>query len=119
MKIKVFLEIIGENYEEIILDLQNELFSQYDFEHTDINMDWSSLILWGTKAPLGASGYSRDHRPDKKQITFGIAELANPINIPIGLTIEKGNVNDQEHFQKTFAQIQKVVKENSLISCFL
>ncbi len=78
-------------------------------------MDWSSLILWGTKAPLGAYGYSRDHRPDKKQVTFGISELANPINIPVGLTIEKGNVNDQEHFQKTFAQIQKIVKENSLM----
>lgn len=109
------LEIIGDNYEEIILDLQNELFSLYKFKHTDINMDWSSLILWGNKAPLGAYGYSRDHRPDKKQVTFGVAELANPINIPIGLSIEKGNVNDQEHFKKTFAQIQKIVKENSLI----
>lgn len=109
------LEIIGDNYEEIIFDLQEELFSQYKFKHTDTNMDWSSLILWGTKAPLGAYGYSRDHRPDKKQVTFGIAELANPINIPIGLTIEKGNVNDQEHFKKTFTQVQKIVKENSLI----
>ncbi len=110
------LETIGENYEEIIIDLQNKLTSVYKFEHTDINMDWSSLILWGTKAPLGAYGYSRDHRPDKKQIMFGIAELANPINIPIGLTIQPGNMNDQEHFQKTFQQVQNIVKKNSLIT---
>jgi transposase len=110
------LETIGDNYEEIILDLQTKLTSIYKFEHTDINMDWSSLILWGSKAPLGAYGYSRDHRPDKKQIMFGIAELANPINIPIGLTIQKGNMNDQEHFQKTFEQVQNIVKENSLIT---
>ena len=110
------LEIIGDNYEEVILDLQDKLISIYDFEHTDINMDWSSLILWGTKAPLGAHGYSRDHRPDKKQIMFGIAELANPVNIPIGLTIEKGNMNDQEHFSKTFDQVKNIAKENSLIT---
>ena len=110
------LEIIGENYEEIILDLQNNLTSLYNFEHTHINMDWSSLILWGSKAQLGAYGYSRDHRPDKKQIMFGIAELANPINIPIGLTIQKGNINDQEHFQKTFNQVQNIVKKNSLVT---
>lgn len=109
------LEVIGENYEEVIFDLQKELISSYNFEHTNINLDWSSLILWGTKAPLGAYGYSRDHRPDKKQVTFGVAEFANPINIPIGLTIAKGNVNDHKHFQKTFAQVQKIVKENSLI----
>jgi len=110
------LEIIGDNYEKVILDLQDNLISIYKFEHTDINMDWSSLILWGTKAPLGAYGYSRDHRPDKKQIMFGIAELANPINIPIGLTIQKGNMNDQEHFKKTFEQVQNIVRKNSLIT---
>ena len=110
------LETIGDNYEEVILDLQTKLKSIYKFEHTNINMDWSSLILWGTKAPLGAYGYSRDHRPDKKQIMFGIAELANPINIPIALTIEKGNMNDQEHFKTTFEQVQNIVKENSLIT---
>jgi len=110
------LEIIGDNYKEIILDLQKNLMSNYNFKHTNVNMDWSSLILWGNKAPLGAYGYSRDHRPDKKQIMFGITELANPINIPIGLTIQKGNMNDQEHFQKTFEQVQNIVKENSLIT---
>jgi len=100
------IETIGENYQEIILDLQDTLFSLYDFNHTDINMDWSSLILWGNKANLARYGYSRDYRPDKRQITFGVTELRKPINIPIGLTIAKGNVNDQTHFQTTFEQVK-------------
>lgn len=70
------------------------------------------VLFFGKKALFGAYGYSRDHRLDKKQVTFGISELANPINIPIGLTIERGNVNNQEHFQKTFSQVQKIVKKN-------
>lgn len=77
------IETIGANYQEVILDLQDILFSQYNFDKTDINMDWSSLILWGDKAPLGKFGYSRDHRPDKKQITFGIAELRNLLIFPL------------------------------------
>ena len=109
------IETIGTNYEEVILDIQDILFSQYDFSHTDVNMDWSSLILWGDKSTLGKYGYSRDHRPDKKQITFGVAELRKPINIPIGFTIAKGNLNDQIHFQKTFDQIKHRLKVGSNI----
>lgn len=109
------IETIGMNYQEIILDLQDVIFSQYDFIHTDVNMDWSSLILWGDKASLGKYGYSRDHRPDKKQVMFGITELRKPINIPIGLTIAKGNLNDQTHFQTTFNQVRNNLKNNSMI----
>lgn len=109
------VETVGENYQEIILDLQDILFDQYDFEHTDVNMDWSSLILWGDKANLAKYGYSRDHRPDKKQVTFGITELRKPINIPIGLTIAKGNVNDQTHFQTTFEQVKDRLELSSEI----
>jgi len=109
------IEILGDNYEEIILDIQDSLFSLYDFEYTDINMDWSSLILWGDKSSLGKYGYSRDHRPDKKQITFGVSELRNPINIPIGFTIGKGNLNDMNHFQTTFDQVKGRLNMNSRV----
>ena len=58
------IETIGENYQTIILDLQDILFNKYDFSHTDINMDWSSLILWGDKSALGKYGYSQGPCPD-------------------------------------------------------
>jgi len=109
------IETVGENYQEVILDLQDRLFSLYGFDHTDVNMDWSSLILWGNKADLARYGYSRDHRPDKKQITFGVTELRKPINIPIGLTIAKGNVNDQKHFQTTFNQVKNRLEIGSKV----
>ena len=109
------VELMGANYQQIILDLQDSLFEQYNFDNTDVNMDWSSLILWGDKAKIGQYGYSRDHRPDKKQITFGITELRKPINIPIGLTIASGNTNDQTHFQTTFEQVKDRLQPNSRI----
>jgi len=42
-------------------------------------MDWTSIVLYGTKSKLGKYGYSRDHRPNKLQITVGISELADPM----------------------------------------
>jgi len=42
------LETLGANRDEIIADLQDVLFARYDFEHTDINMDWTSIVLHGT-----------------------------------------------------------------------
>ena len=107
------LEMAGDNYEEIIHLLQINIFELYDFPHTDINMDWTSFVLWGTKAELGEYGYSRAHRPDKKQITVGISQLCAPINIPIGLTVQAGNTNDQTHFKKTFLQVCEHLKDGS------
>ncbi len=109
------LEVIGENREEIIADVQDALFEVYDFEHTNINMDWTSFVLYGDKCLLGKYGYSRDHRPDKKQITVGLSELSSPINVPIGMTVREGNVNDQVHFGDTFGQVKDRLREGSMV----
>lgn len=109
------LENIGKNREEIIANIQDRLFQTYDFEHTDINLDWTSLVLFGDKCKLGKYGYSRDHRPDKKQITVGVGELTEPINVPIGLTVKKGNLHDSKHFIDTYQQIKRKLKPDSLV----
>lgn len=109
------LETLGENREEIMADLQFILFRTYRFEHTNVNLDWTSFILHGDKCPLGKYGYSRDHRPDKKQLTLGISELGTPINVPVGMTVNPGNVNDQVHFNDTFDQIKGWLREDSMV----
>ena len=109
------LETIGRNREEILCDLLNRIFLGNDFEHTDTNLDWTSIVLHGKKCKLGKYGYSRDHRPDKLQITVGVSELADPINIPIGITVHKGNVLDLQHFPDTYNQVKSKLKKGSLI----
>jgi transposase len=109
------LETLGCNKDEVLLDILNSLFSIYDFEETDINLDWTSLVLHGTKSNLGKYGYSRDHRADKRQITVGVSELKNPINVPIGITVNKGNVLDLQHFPDTYNQVKSKLKIGSLI----
>jgi transposase len=78
-------------------------------------MDWTSIVYYGDMTSLARYGYSRDHRPDKKQVTLGVAQLAPPVGVPIGMTVEAGNVNDQEHFRRTYDQVRSVLKEDSLI----
>lgn len=108
-------ETVGRHDLSIMTLLQNRLFELYDFKNTDSNMDWSSVILHGCKANLGAYGYSRDHRPDKKQITFGVAQFRAPINIPFALSIASGNVPDKVHFDKTYKRMLKALNPESMI----
>ena len=72
------LEIIGKNREEIIANIQDCIFEKYDFSNTNTNLDWTSLILYGEKAPLGKHGYSRDHRPDKKKTNCWACRTCKP-----------------------------------------
>ena len=110
------LEILGANRDEIISDIQDILFSRYDFEHTNINMDWTSIVLHGTEARLGKYGYSRDHRPDKKtDYRWCYRTFRSDQYIPIGMTIEPGNLNDQTHFKKTYHQSSNRLREGSLV----
>lgn len=109
------LATLGKHDRAIISLTQNRLQSIYKFKNTNSNMDWSSIILFGNKANLGEQGYSRDHRPDKKQITFGISEYANPINVPMALTVQAGNVLDKQHFPITFKRTLKALNQGSLI----
>ena len=109
------LETIGQNEDLVITNIQDKLFSKYKFKHSDSNLDWSSLVLYGEASPLSKFGFSSDRRPDKKQITFGVGELAKPINVPFVLTIKAGNVPSKTHFKDTFLQSIKHLKEESLI----
>jgi transposase len=109
------LERLGMHADEVMAGIQDALFERYDFASTDINLDWTSVVLHGNAAELGRYGYSRDHRPDKRQLTLGLCELAAPVNVPIGMTVREGNVNDQSHFADTYSQVRRLLKDGSLV----
>ncbi len=109
------LETVGRHDLSIMTLLQNRLLYLYDFESTDSNLDWSSIILHGCKAVLGKYGYSRDHRPDKRQITFGVAQFRSPISLPYAFSIARGNMPDKVHFEKTYRRMLKALSPGSMI----
>jgi len=106
------LERIGNNYQFLMENYQkflkiNNLASEKQF------IDFSSSYFEGNNSELGALGYSRDQQPGKKQITWGISTGIN--EIPTALTIQKGNVQDKEHFKFMLNTVKKVLDKNSLL----
>ena len=109
------LGTLGRHDRAIMTLFQKQLHKVYDFSSTDSNLDWSSITLFGQKARMAKRGHSRDGHPGKKQITFGVAEYREPINVPYALTVAAGNVLDKQHFAKTFKRTLKALNEGSLI----
>lgn len=109
------IELLGQNRERIILELQDRVLQLCDLPSTDIVMDWTSLVYFGDEPNLAKYGYSRDHQPGERQITLGVAQLAPPWNIPLAMTVEAGNINDSNHFRRTYQQVRRILLEHSLV----
>ena len=106
------IEKTGDN-SALILEKYHQFIKKHDLISNKQFMDWSSSYFEGNNSEMGMHGHSRDHRPDKKQITFGVSTGMN--NVPTALTIQKGNVQDKKHFKYTFNIASKVLKLGSLI----
>ena len=106
------LERVGK-YFPIVMDRYLHLIKKHGLIDQDQVIDFSSTYFEGSKSELGELGFSRDNRPDKLQITFGIATGIN--GIPSALTIQKGNVQDKKHIREILKIISKVMPQNSLL----
>jgi transposase len=109
------VELLGQQRERIVLELQDAILRLCDLPSTDIVLDWTSLVYYGDEPRLAKYGYSRDHQPGERQLTLGVAQLAPPYNIPVGMTVEAGNVNDSDHFRRTYRQVRRVLMDGSLL----
>ncbi|MPM16849.1 hypothetical protein SDC9_63231 [bioreactor metagenome] len=67
------VEDIGKNMEEVISKATFSIRRGYDLPHTDCNLDSSSLSVYSKQSSLFSFGYSRDKRPDLRQVNFAVA----------------------------------------------
>jgi transposase len=109
------VETLGRNRERIIRELQDNVLELLGRPRTDVLLDWTSIVYYGDMAKLAKYGYSRDHNPGERQLTLGAAQLAPPYDVPIGLTIEAGNMNDQMHMKATYGQVRRLLAPGSLV----
>jgi transposase len=107
-------ERIGGNMENALVHLRDSLFSIYDLEHNDMNVDSTSISVYSKQTDLFKFGYSRDKRPDLRQVNVCVSELREPINIPIHLTVESGNRTDPAVFLRSVNDIIDELRDNSL-----
>jgi len=88
----ITLERIGR-YFPVVLDRYQQFIKDNGLADNNQIIDFSSTYVEGKKIELASYGYSRDKRPDKLQINFGISTGIN--GIPTALTIQKGNVQSE------------------------
>ena len=97
----------------IVLDRYQQFIKENGLADSNQIIDFSSTYVEGEKAELASFGYSRDKRPDKMQINFGISTGIN--GIPTAITIQRGNVQDKKHMKQMLKIIAEVIPENSLL----
>jgi transposase len=68
--------------------------------------DVSSSYFEGQHCPLARRGYSRDHRPDKLQVVYGI--LCTEEGCPVAVEVFDGNTSDPDTFTP---QVEKLRAE--------
>ena len=99
------LEKIGTNRHSILHHILHTLKNHHGVGLDMVFMDWTSIHFEAMLSDLIKYGYSRDHRPDRPQVTIGLAQDQRS-QLPVGLSIQPGNINDQTHFKKTYEQIK-------------
>ena len=108
------LEKIGEHRHHILQHLLQILKNQHGVGLDMVFMDWTSIHFEAQPTSLIQYGYSRDHRPDRPQVTIGLAQDERS-QIPVGLSIQPGNMNDQTHFKHTYDQIKPGLRMGSCL----
>jgi hypothetical protein len=85
--------------------IEAKLAAKHLKEGTLLLYDVSSTYVEGRHCPLAAHGYSRDGKPGKMQIVFGL--LATPEGCPVAVEVFAGNTADPA----TLASAVKKVRE--------
>jgi len=67
--------------------------------------DVSSSYLEGRKCPLAQHGYSRDHRPDRLQIVYGL--LCTREGLPVAVEVFDGNAADPTTLAVQIAKLKQ------------
>jgi transposase len=108
------LAILGENKHVILGHLLHVLKEEFGVGLDMVLMDWSTVYFEAKPSDYIKYGYSRDHRPDRPQVTIGLAQDQHS-KLPVGLSIQPGNINDQKHFKITYQQIKPGLRTGSVL----
>jgi transposase len=110
------LDVQGATEDELysamdwLLEVQPEIEKRLAKRHLEacgpVLYDLTSTYVEGTHCPLAKRGYSRDGKPDKLQITFGL--MTDEVGRPISVSVFPGNTGDA----RTVATQVKRLKED-------
>lgn len=85
--------------------IENGLARRHLKDGTLVLYDVSSSYLEGRKCPLAQHGYSRDHRPDRLQIVYGL--LCTREGLPVAVEVFDGNTADPATLTSQVAKLKQ------------
>lgn len=102
-------------YSEIMFEIMQEqsmLGRQLRTDTTAFSLfgDYANAGFASEPAPVPIYGYSKDHRPDLKQVTLSMTQMG-PANIPVWMEALNGNSSDKKSFQDTVRKIQRFCED--------
>ena len=85
--------------------VQHKLVKRHLSAGSTVLYDLSSSYFEGTTCPLAKRGYSRDHRRDKLQVSYGL--LTDARGCPLTLSVHEGNTSDSATFLPAVNQLRE------------
>lgn len=85
--------------------IQKELAGRHLQGETLVLYDLSSSYFEGRTCPLARHGHSRDDKPDKLQIEYGL--LCNRKGCPVAIEVFEGNTGDPKTFTPQVARLRE------------
>ncbi len=98
------LDVLAEEKDRIEENLFKNLKESLDLSLDLVLYDLTSSYFEGVGPELAMYGYSRDHRPDRKQLVLGVV-MAD--GIPIAHRVWAGNTADKSTLKKAVADLRE------------
>jgi transposase len=99
------LDYLIQHKKEIEIEIYNILKEDLKLNTKRTHYDLTSTYFEGHKCSIAMYGYSRDHRPDRKQVVVGLVMVDD---IPTYHKVYEGNTVDV----KTLPEVSKTLKED-------
>lgn len=109
------IDRLGKNINGIQKHIVRILKKRFHLTFKNVYVDWSSSYIDGKSTAFIRFGHSKDHRPDRPQINYGIV-VEDPSKVPMCLTVSRGNINDNLHFRRSYALIRKFLPKGAVIT---
>lgn len=108
------LDAISHDAKSLWTQIMLKAATQFKFKTDSIFYDITSIYFEGDHKDsiLLSHGYSRDGKPDKKQINLSL-NCSQEGSIPVWYDIFKGNTNDQTTVVENMSKMDKLFKELS------
>ena len=88
--------------------IETALAKTHLIDGTLVLYDVSSSYLEGRCCELAKRGYSRDHRPDRPQIVYGL--LCAPDGTPVAIEVFEGNTSDPQTIRDQIEKLKRRFK---------